>query len=86
MKIILSAQPEREVTVAVTATLLDGAFHVGLFRAPADVVFGQNDTEKSLTLSTTDDTVDDDGEKVRLGFTMLPALVNAGTPTKPPCR
>ena len=45
-------------------------------------MFGQNNTEKSLTLSTTDDTVDDDGEKVRLGFTMLPALVNAGNPNQ----
>ena len=45
-------------------------------------MFGQNDTEKSLTLSTTDDTVDDDGEKVRLGFTMLPALVNVGNPNQ----
>ena len=45
-------------------------------------MFCQNDTEKSLTLSTTDDTVDDDGEKVRLGFTVLPALVKAGNPNQ----
>ena len=49
---------------------------------PASVVFNSGETEKSITFAATDDTVDDDGESVQLGFGVLPTGVSTGgTPT-----
>ena len=45
---------------------------------PANVTFQSGDTEKSFTFMATQDTVDDDGESVRLGLGTLPARVTAG--------
>ena len=45
---------------------------------PADVTFASGETERSITFSAADDTVDDDGESVQLGFgTPLPERVSA---------
>ena len=80
VKVALSAQPERPLAVAITATGLDGAGTGDYSGAPTTLNFGGNDTEKTLSISATDDTEDDDGEKVRLGFpATLPAGVSAGT-------
>ena len=46
---------------------------------PASVTFASVDTEKSFTFLATQDSDDDDGERVRLGFGTLPARVTAGT-------
>ena len=43
------------------------------------MTFASGDTEKTITFTTTQDTIDDDGEKVRLEFDSLPARVAAGT-------
>ena len=43
------------------------------------MTFASGDTEKTITFTTTQDTIDDDGEKVRLEFGSLPARVAAGT-------
>ena len=50
---------------------------------PANVVFNSGETEKSITFSATQDTIDDDDESVLLGFgATLPARVSAGTPNQ----
>ena len=79
VKVILSAQPERAVDVPVSATYLHGVGSTDFLGAPTTLNFGANDTEKTINFSATDDSLDDDGEKVRLGFGNLPAQVNPGS-------
>ena len=79
VKVILSAQPERAVDVLVSATYLHGVGSTDFLGAPTTLNFGANDTEKTINFSATDDSLDDDGEKVRLGFGNLPAQVNPGS-------
>ena len=80
VKVILSAKPERSVDIPVNATYLGGVGSTDFLGAPTTLNFGANDTEKTLTFSATDDSVDDDGEKVRLGFVNLPTGVTVGSP------
>ena len=76
----LSADPEREVTIPITRSNQDGASDADYSGVPASVTFDSGETSKTFTFSATDDTVDDDGESVLLGFGTLPTLVSAGTP------
>ena len=74
IKVILSAVPERSVTVPISRTNQGGATdgdYSGV-AANASVTFNSGDTEKSITFAATDDSVDDDGESVLLGFGTLP--------------
>ena len=75
----LSADPEREVTIPLTASNRGGATD-GDYSIPADVVFSASERSKTFTFSATQDSVDDDDERVLLGFGTLPAGVSAGTP------
>ena len=43
------------------------------------MTFGSSDTSKTFTFNATQDTVDDDGESVKLGFGMLPHGITAGS-------
>ena len=79
VKVRLSAVPERTVTVPISTTNESGASSSDYSGVPASVTFASGDTEKSFTFTATQDTVDDDGERVRLGFGTLPAGVTAGT-------
>ena len=49
---------------------------------PANVMFSAGETSKAFTFTATQDTVDDDGERVLLTFGALPATVQTGTPTE----
>ena len=50
---------------------------------PAILIFSPGETEREFTFAATDDSDDDDGESVKLGFgTTLPAAVTAGTPSE----
>ena len=80
VKVTLSADPERTVTIPITATVAGGASGDDYSGVPDSVVFESGVTEQSFTVTATDDTVDDDGESVILGFGTLPAGVTAGTP------
>ena len=78
VKVVLSADPERTVTIPVTATGQDGAT-ASDYNVPNTVVFNSGDTEKTIDFDATQDTVDDDGERVELGFgTSLPTGVSEG--------
>ena len=79
VKVKLSKDPKREVVVPLVVTNLDGASNSDYSFVPASVTFQSGETEQSFTLSATDDTDDDDGERVRLSFGTLPAGVTAGT-------
>ena len=77
--VTLSEDPERTVTVPLTATNQDGASGADYSGVPASVTFNADDTEVDITFTAASDTVDDDGESVKLTFGNLPAGVSAGT-------
>ena len=75
----LSADPERAVIIPLTATNQDGASDADYSGVPASVTFSSGDTSETFTFSATDDSIDDDGVSVLLGFGTLPPLVTAGS-------
>ena len=74
MKVVLSADPERTVTIPITPTNQGGASNAD-YSVPASVTFNRGDTEKTFTFTALHDTVDDDGESVKLTFGVLPVRV-----------
>ena len=83
VKVILSAVPERSVTIPISRTNQGGATdgdYSGV-AANTSVTFNSGDTEKSITFAATDDSVDDDDESVLLGFGTLPTGVSLREPT-----
>ena len=78
VKVTLSEDPEREVTIPVTTTENGGADAGDYSGAPVNVTFARGETEKSITFEATQDTDNDDGESVRLSFGTLPDQVTAG--------
>ena len=78
--VTLSADPERTVVIPLTATG-QGATSADYSGVPQNVTFDSGDTSKSFTFTAATDTVDDDGESVKLSFgATLPTGVSAGTP------
>ena len=78
IKITLSADPERTVTVPITATDQGGATSADYSDVPGSVTFQAGDMEKSFTFTAIQDSIDDDGESVRLTFGALPSQVTSG--------
>ena len=68
------------MTIPLTKTNQGGAASAD-YSVLSSVVFNSGDTEKTLQpLQATQDSVDDDGESVKLGFgSSLPAGVTAGS-------
>ena len=78
--VTLSAAPEREVVVPIDTTDEDGASSADYSLSETSVTFGPTDIEKTFTFTATQDTVDDDGESVKLTFgSALPAGVSRGS-------
>ena len=81
--VTLSADPERTVAIPVTTTNQGGATSADYSGVPASVTFDAGDTSKTFTFTAAQDTLDDDGESVKLAFgTSLPAGVSAGSPSE----
>ena len=80
VKVTLTADPERPVTIPIDKTEQGGAGSADYSGVPASVAFESGETERSFTVTATDDTVADDGESVTLSFGTLPTGVSAGTP------
>ena len=79
VQVRLSADPQRTVTIPLTTTNRDGATAAD-YELPSSVTFNTGETEKDITVTATDDTIDDDGESVQLGFgSMLPDRVGIDT-------
>ena len=76
----LNPAAARAVTILVTATPQDGASSADYSGVPGSVTFAAGETEQSFTVRATDDSADDDGESVQLGFGRLPAGVALGSP------
>ena len=78
--VTLSVDPERTVTIPIETTDLNGATAADYSGVPQNVTFNAGDTSMPFTFAATQDTVDDDGESVRLSFgASLPPGVTAGT-------
>ena len=76
----LSADPERTVVIPIEKTNQGGATTADYSGVPQNVTFDSGDTSKSFTFTAETDTVDDDGESVKLSFgASLPDGVSAGT-------
>ena len=79
--VTLDADPERTVVIPIAKTDQDGATTADYSGVPQNVTFDSGDTSKSFTFTAAHDTVDDDGESVKLSFgATLPTGVTAGTP------
>ena len=80
VKVTLSEDPDRSVTVGIVKAEQGGASSADYSGVPASVTFnGPTETSKTFTFTATSDTVDDDGESVKLTFTNLPTGVTEGT-------
>ena len=83
IKVTLNADPERTVSIPLTATPQAGATSDDYSGVPAALIFSPGETQREFTFAATDDSDDDDGESVKLSFgTTLPAAVTAGTPSE----
>ena len=79
VKVTLNANPERTVIIPITTTDQDGASSSDYSGVPASVTFNAGDTEVDINFTASSDSVDDDGESVKLTFgNTLPAGVSAG--------
>ena len=68
--------------VPITVNRHGRGFLQRLLDCPQSVVFNSGDTEKTVSFSATDDTEDDDGERVRLTFGTLPPRVTSTSPSQ----
>ena len=77
--VTLSADPERTIAIpVVVAANQGGATSADYSGRPASLTFSSGETSKLFTFMATQDTEDDDGESVKLGFGTLPARVSEG--------
>ena len=81
VRVRLDAAPGRSVTIELTKTHR-GATAADYSGLPGSVTFGASETEKSFTVTATDDSLDDDRESVAIGFGSLPSKVSAGSPSE----
>ena len=79
IKVTLNVAPGSEADIPLTKTEQGGISSADYSGVPSSVTFGSSDTEKSFTFSATQDTVDDDGESIKLTFNNLPSGVSEGT-------
>ena len=79
VKVQLSVAPERTVTVPINKAPQGGATTADYSGVPTSVTFNSGDTEKTFSFAAASDSVDDDGESVKLTFGTLPTGVTAGT-------
>ena len=79
MRVTLSVDPERTVVIPLTATN-QGEATSNDYSVPDSVSFDAGEIEQTITFTAMDDSVDDDGESVLLGFgPSLPMGVSLGT-------
>ena len=75
--VTLDAEPERTVDITLVPTN-QGASNSDYSLSATSLTFGPTETSKTFTFTAADDTVDDDGESVKLTFdSPLPAGVSS---------
>ena len=77
--VTLSADPERTVDIPLVPTYEGGATAADYSGVPASLTFDAGVLLKTITFTATQDTEDDDDERVLLAFGSLPGRVSAGT-------
>ena len=80
--VALSADPERELIIPLTHTAEGGATDADYSGVPPEVTLSAGETSKTFTFEATQDTMDDDGESVKLEFGTLPNGVTKIAPTE----
>ena len=80
----LDVAPERLVSVPITVANQGDTTAADYSLSATSVVFAGDETEQSFRFGADDDTVDDDGESVVLGFGELPDRVSAPDTTARP--
>ena len=80
VRVELDTAPGRSVTVPLTKANGGGATAADYSGIPANVTFGASQTARTFTVTATNDSADDGGESVSIGFGPLPAGVSAGSP------
>ena len=80
VKVKLSADPERNLTIPLSPVDKDGASDADYSGIPANVSFSSGDDEKTFTVMATQDSIDDDDESVEITFDTdnLPDRVSVG--------
>ena len=79
LAVVLSADPERTVTVPLTRTNEGGATDSDYSGVPASVTFASGETRKTFVFAALEDTDQEDGESVKLGFGTRPERVDLGS-------
>ena len=79
IKVVLSADPERDVNIPITVIAQGGASSTDYTVSNESVEFQPGATSSTFTFEVSQDSVDDDGESVLLGFRDLPPGVTTGT-------
>ena len=79
IKIVVDRPPERSIAVPIIRTNLGSATSTDYSGVPDSITFSPSDIEKSFTFSATQDSLNDDGESVKLTFGALPVDVTVGT-------
>ena len=67
------------IVIPITATGMNGATSADWTGVPDDLTFGPGESSKTFTVMAYDDTVEDSGETVQLGFGDLPRGVARGS-------
>ena len=80
VRVELDTAPGRSVTVPLTTDPGGGATAADYSGIPANVTFGASQTARTFTVTATNDSADDGGESVSIGFGPLPGGVSAGSP------
>ena len=78
VRVTLSEDPERTVTIPIAVDQATTATTEDYSLSSTSVTFASGETSKDITLTATDDDLDDDDESVELGFGTLPEGVSAG--------
>ena len=81
VKVVLDADPLNTVVIPLIATGQGGAATPGDYsEIPASMTFNSGEMEKSFTFSAADDSIDDDGESVKIAIgTPLPNIIKMGS-------
>ena len=80
VRVSLSADPERTVTIPLTATPANRATDADYSGVPQSITFTSGETNKTFEITATDDDIDDDDESIALSFGTLSDRVEAGSP------
>ena len=79
VKVNLSTDPKRSVRIGLNRANQGGIIRGDYSGVPGSVDFSSGQTSKTFTFTASQDTLDDDGESLKLTFSNLPTAVTEGT-------